>query len=66
MATMYENVCGNCVGRVESRGRVDISLTVHSRAILKTVKSIHIVVFNDIRAVSVTFNMLLQIVHTHS
>jgi hypothetical protein len=33
MATMYENVCGNCVGGV------DICLTVHSRAILKTVKS---------------------------
>jgi hypothetical protein len=31
MATMYENLCGNCVG--------EISLTVHSRAILKTVKS---------------------------
>jgi hypothetical protein len=31
MASMYENLCGNCV--------VDISLTVHSRAILKIVKS---------------------------
>jgi hypothetical protein len=28
---MYENLCGNCVGRIE--------LTVHSRAILKIVKS---------------------------
>jgi hypothetical protein len=35
MATMYENVCGNCVGRIEF---VDISLTVHSRAILKIVQ----------------------------
>jgi hypothetical protein len=35
MATMYENLCGNCVGRT-----VDISLTVHSRAILKIAKSI--------------------------
>jgi hypothetical protein len=26
MATMYENVCGNCVGRV------DICLTFHMRA----------------------------------
>jgi hypothetical protein len=33
MASMYENLCGNCVGRI------DISLTVHSRAILKIVKS---------------------------
>jgi hypothetical protein len=31
MAAMYEDLCGNCVG--------EISLTVHSRAILKTVKS---------------------------
>jgi hypothetical protein len=36
MATMYKNVCDNCVGRIES---VDISLTVHSRAILKIIKS---------------------------
>jgi hypothetical protein len=27
---------------------------------------IHIVVFNDIRAVSVIFNMLVQTVHTNS
>jgi hypothetical protein len=33
MATMYENLCGNCVGRIE--------LTVHSRAILKVVKSMY-------------------------
>jgi hypothetical protein len=26
MATMYENLCGNCVGRWD---RFDISLTVH-------------------------------------
>jgi hypothetical protein len=31
---MYENVCGNSVDRI-----VDISLTVHSRTILKIVKS---------------------------
>jgi hypothetical protein len=30
---MYEYLCGNCVDRI------DISLTVHSRAILKIVKS---------------------------
>jgi hypothetical protein len=34
MVTMYENLCGNFVNH-----RVDISLTVHSRAILKIVKS---------------------------
>jgi hypothetical protein len=34
MATMYENLCGNSVGRIEL-----IFLTVHSRAILKIVKS---------------------------
>jgi hypothetical protein len=32
---MYENLCGNSVGGC----RVDISLTVHSRAILKIVKA---------------------------
>jgi hypothetical protein len=37
MATMHKNVCGNCVDR--------ISLTVHSHAILKTVKSM----CNDIK-----------------
>jgi hypothetical protein len=41
MATMYENLWGNCVG---------ISLTVHSRAILKTVKS----VCNDIKKIKCT------------
>jgi hypothetical protein len=40
MATMYENVCGNCVNDT-----VDISLTVHSHAILKIVKSM----CNDIK-----------------
>jgi hypothetical protein len=45
MATMYENLCGNCLG-----GRVDISLTVHSRAILKTVKSM----YNDIKKIKCT------------
>jgi hypothetical protein len=39
MTTMYENLCGNCAGRIESWDRVDISLTVHSRAVLKIVKS---------------------------
>jgi hypothetical protein len=34
MATMYENLCGNCVDRIE-----DISLAVHSGTILKIVKS---------------------------
>jgi hypothetical protein len=28
--------------------------------------NLHIVVFNDIRAVSVIFNMFVQIVHTNS
>jgi hypothetical protein len=32
MATVYENLCGNCVGRID--------LTFHSRAILKIVKSL--------------------------
>jgi hypothetical protein len=36
MATMFENLYGNCVGQSH---RVDISLTVHSRAIFKIVKS---------------------------
>jgi hypothetical protein len=44
MATMYENLCGNCVGRV------DIFLTVHCRAILKTVKSM----CNDIKKIKCT------------
>jgi hypothetical protein len=37
MATMYENVCGNCVGRIE----LTFLLTVHNRAILKIVKSVY-------------------------
>jgi hypothetical protein len=34
---MYEHLCGNCVGSIAID--IDITLTVHSRAILKVVKS---------------------------
>jgi hypothetical protein len=35
----YDNYVGKCMWQLRGEYKVDISLTVHSRAILKTVKS---------------------------
>jgi hypothetical protein len=46
----YGNHARKCMWQLCGQGRVDISLTVHSRAILKTVKSM----CNDIKKIKCT------------
>jgi hypothetical protein len=58
MATMYENLCGNSV----DKDRVDISLTVHSHAILKMVKSMCI----GIKKNQMHTNEMSTLRHPHS
>jgi hypothetical protein len=56
-------LCSDAVYREEKRRDVQ---SVYKRTYIKSpVKLEYKVVFNDIRAVSVIFNMLVQIVHTH-
>jgi hypothetical protein len=49
MATMYGNLCGNCVNKV------DISLTVRSRAIFNIVKSMCNGIKNQMHAYEMSY-----------
>jgi tRNA U54 and U55 pseudouridine synthase Pus10 len=61
MTTMYENVCGNCVDRI----RVDISLTVHSRAIFKIVKLMcNVIKKNQMHTYEMSYKCQLCPTHT--
>jgi hypothetical protein len=55
----YGNYVRKCMWQLCGYGRVDISLTVHSRAILKTVKSMP----NDIKKIKCTL-MKCHLIHT--
>jgi hypothetical protein len=56
LATMYENLCGNCVSRIE--------LTVHSRVILKIVKAMCNGIKNQMHAYEMSHKCQLYPTHT--
>jgi hypothetical protein len=53
---MYENLCGNCVSRIE--------LTVHSRVILKIVKAMCNGIKNQMHAYEMSHKCQLYPTHT--